>query len=51
MGDEEPAAPPVQVIQPASTEDDVLRAVDPEASAEEIEAGISGCVVHLCGCK
>lgn len=40
-----------RVVQVGSTEEEVLRAADPEASAEEITASMSSCVVHLCGCK
>lgn len=51
MADNENTEEQVQVIQTASTEDDFLRVVSPEATKDEIESGISGCVVHLCGCK
>ena len=43
--------PAVKVIQGAASEEQVLRVAEPEATAAEIEAGMSGCVVHLCGCK
>lgn len=41
----------IQIIQQPSDEDEVLRVVDPKATTEEIRAGTSGCVNHLCGCS
>lgn len=41
----------VRVIQQAETDDEIVRSADPEADAEVIRQGTSGCVNHLCGCR
>lgn len=44
-------APVIRILQSATDEDRLVRAADPAASVEEIRAGTSGCVNHLCGCS
>lgn len=44
------AATTVRVIQTATDEKDIVRAVQPDATPDEIRASMSSCVVHLCGC-
>lgn len=48
--DTDVAAPAVRVIQSATDEADIVRSADPDATPEEINAAMSSCVVHLCGC-
>lgn len=51
MAFDECSAPAVTVVQEGASEEETLKPADALATAQEVRAAMSSCVVHLCGCN
>lgn len=45
-----PSLSGITIVQPARSEEHVVRAALPDTPREELTGAMTGCVVHLCGC-
>lgn len=43
--------PQLKVVRPGRSTQQIVHLASPEASAAEVEAAVSSCVNHLCGCN
>jgi hypothetical protein len=51
MSDIETRETPMVVVEPPVAEDELLREAMPGATSDDLTGAMTGCVVHLCGCK